>query len=105
MSLTEIHGLSAEDKVTHAAKVAAVRTCKAAATKEIFIAAGGDVALYTTQKDRLLHLFTLLQASDLPPTCREVRIPAACRVHEYALHCICVHMLHSQPGCIHSGWL
>ena len=23
-----------------------------------------------------------------PPTCREVRIPAACRVHEYALHCI-----------------
>ena len=66
MSLTEIHGLSAEDKVTHAAKVAAVRTCKAAATAEIFKAAGGDANMYTIQKDRLAHLFTLLQASDMP---------------------------------------
>ena len=64
MSLTEIHGLSAEDKVTHAAKVAAVR--KAAATAEIFKAAGGDANMYTIQKDRLAHLFTLLQASDMP---------------------------------------
>ena len=45
--------------------VTADRACKAGATKEIFIAAGGDLAMYTTQKDRLLHLFTLLQASDL----------------------------------------
>ena len=66
MTLAEIHAMQrGADRVKHASKVAAVRICKAAATKEISIAAGGDVAMYTTQKDRLLHLFTLLQASDL----------------------------------------
>ena len=66
MTLTEIHAMQCgTDRVKAAAKVTADRACKAGATKEIFIAAGGDLAMYTTQKDRLLHLFTLLQASDL----------------------------------------
>ena len=64
--LTEIHAMQCgTDRVKHASKVTAGKGCAAGATKEIFIAAGGDVAMYTTQKDRLLHLFTLLQASDL----------------------------------------
>ena len=66
MTLTEIHAMQrGADRVKHAAKVAAGKGCAAGAIKEIFIAAGGDLAMYTTQKDRLLHLFTLLQASDL----------------------------------------
>ena len=73
------------DRVKHAAKVAAGRTCAAGATKEIFIAAGGDVAMYTTQKETACFTSSPFFR---PPTCREVRIPAACRVHEYALHCI-----------------
>ena len=65
MSLADIHGLSDSAKVKHAAKVANVRSCKATATAKIFTAAGGNVAMHTTQKDRLTHLFSRLQASDV----------------------------------------
>ena len=65
LSLADIHGLSSGDKVKHAAKVAQGRGCKAAATTKIFTAAGGDVAMHTTQKDRLAHLFSRLQAGDV----------------------------------------
>ena len=66
MTLTEIHAMQCgTDRVKAAAKVTADRACKAGATKEIFIAAGGDVAMHTTQKDRLTHLFSRLQASDV----------------------------------------
>ena len=64
-SLTDIHGLSSANKVNHAAKVATARDCTAAATEKIFKAAGGNMNMYKNQKDRLAHLFTLLQASDL----------------------------------------